>query len=101
LILFETDVNTVLNIKHNYNIPFSHSYLLLLCPQKLNWTHNFIHKKGRENIKKEKGGTKYIGKGLNKNNPLHSFPIFKFSLNTFFAETYSAMHDLDDVSFVS
>jgi len=64
---------------------------LLLCPPKLKWTHNSIHKKGRENIKKEEGGTKYFGKGSNKNNPLHSFPNFKFSLNAFFAEAYNAM----------
>jgi len=90
LILFET-VNTVLHIKHNYNIPFLYSYLLLLCPPKLNWTHYFIYKKRRENIKKEKEGIKYFGKGSNKNNPLHSFPIFKFSLNAFFVEAYNAM----------
>ena len=88
MILFETDINTVLNIKHNYNIPCLYSYLLLLCPSKLNWIHNFIHKKGREKIKK---GTKYFGKGSNKNNPIHSFPIFKFSLSAFFAEAYNVM----------
>lgn len=44
-----------------------------------------------ENEKKEKGGTKYFGKGSNKNNSLHSFPNFKFSLNAFFAEAYNAM----------
>jgi hypothetical protein len=51
----------------------------------------FHIQKREKNIKKEKEGTKYIGKGSNKNNPVHSFPIFKFSLNAPIAEAYSAM----------
>lgn len=56
-----------------------------------NWIGHIILyiKKGEK--KKKKEGTKYFGKGSNKNNPLHSFPIFKFPLNAFFVEAYNAM----------
>jgi hypothetical protein len=43
---FESDVSIVLkNIKHNDNIPFLYSYLLLICPSKLNWIYNVVCKK--------------------------------------------------------
>jgi hypothetical protein len=31
------------------------------------------------------------GKGSNKNNPFHSYPIFKFSLSACFSKAYNSM----------
>lgn len=59
-------------------------YTVICCyyvPQ--NWIWYIIPYIKRERKNKKKG-TKYFGKGSNKNNPLHSFPVFKFSLSALF-----------------